>query len=186
MVTRKLSPNEETVCRKSLNLYEEAQRRMKIKLQELDFSIEYGVHNNYLDKLDELKQKKRELCAQILDLDVNIQSMQSKLPNVNDKDKPIMQKVIREQEQLRHRKQLKLQDVDFMISQGLHNNYLEKVDELKSKKRELTSEISNINLHIQTLQTHLNIGVEVKEQEPIRENLGDNNDTGRNNSASNC
>jgi len=71
MAKRPLSEDEKTLCKKALNKYDEAKRRLNVKLRELDHMISEGLYINYLEKIDELKQKKNQVCQEIQEMDVH-------------------------------------------------------------------------------------------------------------------
>ena len=51
-----------------------------------------------------------------------------------------------------------------MINEGLYNNYLEKRDELKAKKREMCSDLVEMDLALVALRGQLDKGVETKDE----------------------
>ena len=61
---RKLTVEEINVMKKQLKRHEDILYRARVKLKEIDHMIGEGLYVNYLERLDELKAKKKELLKQ--------------------------------------------------------------------------------------------------------------------------
>ena len=94
----------------------------------------------------------------------------NQLRQLSDEEKQIYLKSLKLFDDGKRRLQVKLKELDHMISEGLRVNFEEKLDELKRKKRELCSEIQELDVKILTAQDHLERGVEVKEDKPEEKN----------------
>ena len=79
MVKRPLTDDEKTLSVKALNKYKEGRRRLSVKLRELNSMISEGLFNNYLEKLDELKGKKRGVCEELQEIDIKLVTLHSQI-----------------------------------------------------------------------------------------------------------
>lgn len=76
---RPLSKEEEALCLARIPKLEEKKRRLEVKLREIDHMIAEGLYINYLEKLDELRMKKREICESIQEIDVGLVTIKSQI-----------------------------------------------------------------------------------------------------------
>ncbi len=81
MARRELSEEEKGLVKRAITKFEEGKRRLGVKLRELDFMISEGLYNNYIERKDELRAKKRNACQEIQDMDIQLVTLYDQFNN---------------------------------------------------------------------------------------------------------
>ena len=79
MVRRQLIEDEKNICIKALKKYKDASFILETKRIELDHMISRGLYCNYLERLQELKKRKRDICSELHEIDVGAVSLRDQL-----------------------------------------------------------------------------------------------------------
>lgn len=147
MAKRPLTSEEKTYTLKAVKRFKEGKvtQRLKTKIESIDIKLDSFAFQNFQKQIRDEKVNRNKLLLEI-----------EKCQKLEEEDELAYL-------------QSKLKHLNHLIEKELYVLYLDKIDDLKTKRKQFSDELKNTEFLISTLTDQLRNGVEVKPKIEIKQ-----------------